>query len=120
HRAAVAAAVGTICKPGSPVEKVVLARAVEAEFQPGLDPLRLAALLLDGSPNRDGFLADLSPAGGAFENQLFVGSSPEMLVRRHGQIVEAFPLAGSLPRHGATKDEAAARDFLYGSQKNLS
>ena len=92
HAERIAAAIRTI--EYSALEKVVLARAVELEIDPPIDPLLLASRLIDGSPNRDGFVVDLSPAGSDYEGKLLIGSSPEMLVRRTGDIVEAFPLAG--------------------------
>lgn len=116
HVERVDAAIRTIRASG--LEKVVLARAIELEIDPPIDPLLLAARLIDGSPNCDGFLVDLSPAGGRFENKLLVGSSPEMLVRRRGDIVEAFPLAGSLPRSRNKEVDKASAERLADSKKN--
>lgn len=117
HKAAVAAAIATIQQ--TRLQKVVLARAVDITFETEPDPLLIAARLIDLSANRDGFAVDLS-ATGRDEDQgaTFVGSSPEMLVRREGRIVTAFPLAGSAPRTGiASIDDQAARDLLV-SGKN--
>lgn len=118
HVERVDAAIRTIANSG--LEKVVLARAVELEIDPPIDPLLLAARLIDGSPNRDGFVVDLSPAGTEYEGKLLIGSSPEMLVRRRGNTVEAFPLAGSLPRSRDkhVDDDNARR--LADSVKNLA
>lgn len=79
------------------LDKVVLARAVDIHFDPPVDPRLVAARLIDRSINRDGFIADLSPAGR--EGHMLVGSSKEVLVRRKGKKVTAYPLAGSAPRH---------------------
>lgn len=117
HGDRVDAAICTIAHSG--LEKVVLARAVELEIDPPIDPLLLAARLIDGSPNRDGFVVDLSPAGSAFDGKLLIGSSPEMLVRRTGDIVEAFPLAGSLPRSRNKEEDRATARRLADSRKNL-
>lgn len=116
HLERVAAATRTIAYSG--LEKIVLARALDIVVDPPMDPLLLAARLLDGSPNRDGFVADLSPAGGRFAGSLLIGSSPEMLVRRNGLTVEAFPLAGSAPRSRNRAEDEAAAAKLRASRKN--
>ncbi|MDO5731783.1 isochorismate synthase [Corynebacterium sphenisci] len=116
HGERIAAAVRTIGASG--LEKVVLARAIEIAFDAPIDPLLLAARLIDASPNRDGFVADLSPAGGRFAGRLLIGSSPEMLVRRRGTRVEAFPLAGSVARCRDRAEDEAAAARLLASRKN--
>lgn len=117
HRNRIDAAIRTMAVTG--LDKVVLARAVDIAFDPPVDPLLLAARLIDASPNRDGFLADLSPAGEKYKGQLLIGSSPEMLVRRKGNEVEAFPLAGSAPRlRDRAEDEAAANRLLQSRKNN--
>ncbi|MEZ2122142.1 MULTISPECIES: isochorismate synthase MenF [unclassified Corynebacterium] len=113
HLSRVSAAVRTIAR--TPLEKVVLARAVNIAFDPPVDPLLVAARLIDHSANRDGFIADLSPAGGHFTGRTLVGSSPEVLVRRCGSTVSAYPLAGSAAR---LRDRD--RDCLVGQQLRTS
>ena len=114
HLRRVEAAVGTI--RASQLEKVVLARAVDIAFDPPVDPLLVAARLIDNSYNRDGFIADLSPAGR--EGDMIVGSSPEVLVRRQGRTVTAYPLAGSAPRHADPEEDAAIARRLGNSAKD--
>lgn len=116
HLRRVEAAVSTI--QSSILEKVVLARAVDIAFAPPVDPRLVAARLIDLSYTRDGFIADLSPAGR--DGHFLVGSSPEVLVRRVGRKVTSFPLAGSAPR--VPSDPAADRanaEALFASQKDL-
>ncbi|WP_026157164.1 isochorismate synthase [Corynebacterium capitovis] len=117
HLRRIEAAVSTI--RSSVLDKVVLARAVDIAFNPPVDPRLVAARLIDLSYTRDGFIADLSPAGR--KGHFFVGSSPEVLVRRRGVHVSSFPLAGSAPRsvHDPRADELAARS-LYNSEKDLA
>ena len=110
------AAIRTIKVSG--MDKVVLARAIDLAIDPAIDPLQLSSRLIDGSPNRDGFVADLGPAGGRFTGRMIIGSSPEMLVRRRGRIVEAFPLAGSAPRSRDRAADEAAAAKLMDSRKN--
>ena len=114
HLRRVEAAIGTI--RASKLDKVVLARAVDIAFDPAVDPLLVAARLIDNSHNKDGFIADLSPAGR--EGAMLVGSSPEVLCRRVGDTVTAYPLAGSAPRSAdpGVDKQIAAR--LAGSAKD--
>ena len=93
--------------------KVVLARAVDIDFDEPVDPRLIAARLIDTSAARDGFIVDLG-------NSWLVGCSPEMLVRKQGAEISLFPLAGSAPRMSdPALDEAAARE-LVSSKKNLT
>lgn len=116
HLRRVEAAVSTI--QGSILDKVVLARAVDIAFDPPVDPRLVAARLIDLSATRDGFIAELTPAGR--RGHFLVGSSPEVLVRRRGNRVRSFPLAGSAPRYrdDPAADRAAAAG-LQDSQKDL-
>lgn len=115
HLRRVEAAIGTI--ETSKLEKVVLARAVDIEFPEVIDPRLVAARLIDLSANRDGFIADLSPAGRP--GAMLVGSSPEVLIKRQGSTVSAFPLAGSSPRRATpAEDHIAGQDLLH-SAKDL-
>lgn len=115
HLRRVEAAVATIRE--SKLEKVVLARAVDIAFQPPVDPLLVAARLIDNSYNRDGFIADLTPAGR--EGDMLVGSSPEVLVKREGLTVTAYPLAGSAPRGADPVVDAGVGKQLAASAKDL-
>lgn len=115
HLRRVEAAISTI--QASKLEKVVLARAVDITFDPPVDPLLVAALLIDNSVNRDGFIADLSPAG--VPGAMLVGSSPEVLIKRQGSTVSAYPLAGSAARHPDPATDTLIGKRLAASAKNL-
>ncbi|RNE48337.1 isochorismate synthase [Corynebacterium alimapuense] len=115
HLRRVEAAVSTIRE--SKLEKVVLARSVDIAFDPPVDPLLVAARLIDNSLNKDGFIVDLSPAGQA--GHILVGSSPEVLIKRQGSTVSAFPLAGSAARQEDPDLDAAVGTELSQSIKNL-
>lgn len=115
HLRRVDAAIATI--QSSKLDKVVLARGVDIEFAAPVDPRFVAARLIDLSANRDGFIADLSPAGRP--GAMLVGSSPEVLVKKQGSTVTAFPLAGSAPRQAdRARDHLAGQDLLH-STKDL-
>jgi isochorismate synthase len=93
HQSTVAAAIETM--HNTTLRKVVLARAVDIEFAEEVDPLLIAARLIDLSAHRDGFAVDLSATGRSDDRgTMLVGSSPEVLIRRRGTTVEARPLAG--------------------------
>ncbi|GAB3076064.1 isochorismate synthase [Corynebacterium aquatimens] len=116
HLRRVEAAVATINE--SLLDKVVLARAVDIAFSPPVDPRLVAARLIDLSYTRDGFIADLSPAGRI--GAMLVGSSPEQLIRKQGRAISSYPLAGSAPRifDDAEADQAAG-EALAESAKDL-
>ena len=115
HATLVAQAV-EVLRSDAALDKVVLARAVDYRFDSPTDPLLIAARLIDGSLHGNGFIADLSPAGGG----MLVGCSPEVLVRRHGRVVSAYPLAGSLPRSEDSQEDLRRRDALLSSAKDLA
>ncbi|MDO5031479.1 isochorismate synthase MenF [Corynebacterium sp.] len=115
HLRRIDAAIATIA--ASKLDKVVLARAVDIEFSAPVDPRLVAARLIDLSANRDGFIADLSPVGRP--GAMFVGSSPEVLVKKQGSTVTAFPLAGSAPRQRDKARDIIAGQDLQNSAKDL-
>src|SRR5699024_3218442 len=114
HLRRVEAAVGTI--NASRLEKVVLARAVDIEFNGPVDPLLIAARLIDLSNHRDGFAADLTPAG--YDGAMLVGASPEVLVKKKGNVVSAYPLAGSAARSADPKEDRLAGERLLASDRD--
>ncbi|WP_010541509.1 isochorismate synthase [Dietzia alimentaria] len=118
HRARVASAVAGV-RAGE-LEKVVLARAVRLAADEPIDPHAVCAALIDASPSADGYLVDLSPAGGAYAGRVLVGSSPELLVRRRGDVVECHPLAGSAPRSADPATDQAAGRALRASGKDAA
>lgn len=118
HRRRVATAIAGIRAGG--LDKVVLARAVRLLADDPIDPHAVCAALIDSSPSADGFLVDLSPAGGVHSGRVLVGSSPELLVRRRGDVVECHPLAGSAPRSRDTSVDQAAGRALQASGKDAA
>lgn len=116
HLRRVEAAIDTISN--SRLDKVVLARAVDIAFAEAVDPRHVAALLINNSAHMDGFIADLTPAGR--QGAMLVGSSPELLVKRQGSTITAFPLAGSAPRHADARHDEENGRRLYHSAKDLA
>ncbi|MHB0947527.1 MAG: isochorismate synthase [Gemmatimonadaceae bacterium] len=88
------------------LEKVVLARAVRTEAARELDPFTALRHLAVTHPESHLF-------GFWRGESVFLGASPERLVRLDGRAVSASSLAGSAPR-GATpqEDEELAADLL--------
>lgn len=118
HRDRIQAAITTLEK--TYLDKVVLARAVDIAFDPPVDPRLIAARLIDLSYSRDGFIADLSPAGEDFVGNTLVGSSPEVLIKKQGSTVSAYPLAGSAQRSSDPVEDATRGELLRRSEKDLA
>ncbi len=105
-QAAVADAVARITAGG--LDKVVLARDVVAEVDGPLDPRHLLVNL-----------AERYPSCWTFKVNGLLGATPELLVRRTGDLVMSRVLAGTVRRHGdEAADESMARALL-GSGKDL-
>lgn len=93
------------------VEKVVLARALEATLSGPLDPARLAATLWAADPACALYAYAATPGR-------FVGASPELICATADGVVRAHPLAGTVALSGdpALDDERIA--WLCASEKN--
>ncbi|WP_058234458.1 isochorismate synthase [Devriesea agamarum] len=103
------------------VNKVVLGRRMCLAHNTRLDmsaQQELADRIVDDliSLGTQGFPV-LMPLPG---ERTLVGLSPELLIRRHGFNVEAFPLAGSAPRSGHEDIDAPRRHALMNSAKDRS
>ncbi|MFD5178708.1 isochorismate synthase MenF [Nocardia sp. NPDC058379] len=119
HQRRVAGAVELLADPGHPLRKVVLARAIRAVSPHPVRAKDILDLMVASDPLSNGFLVDLSAAGGRYPGRHLVGSSPEILVRRTGTEILSHPLAGSARR--VTEDPAADRaaaDALLTSTKD--
>ncbi|MEV6216553.1 chorismate-binding protein [Nocardia sp. NPDC051833] len=119
HQRRVANAVELLADPGHPLRKVVLARAIRAVSPQPVRATDILDLMVASDPLSNGFLVDLSAAGGHYPGRHLVGSSPEILVRRTGTEILSHPLAGSARR--VTDDPAADRaaaDALLTSTKD--
>lgn len=114
HAHVVAAAVDTIAS--TELEKVVLARYADVQFAERVDPLLICARMIDLSSHRDGYGVQLpADLGGSF----FTGSSPEVLIKRHGENFSAFPLAGSIQRSRDKQQEQRSIEQMRKSPKEL-
>ncbi len=118
HVRRVADAVALLADPDHPLRKVVLARAIRARSATPVRPVDVLERLVATDPMGNGFLVDLSAAGGPYIGRHLVGSSPEVLVRRDGTEVLSHPLAGSARRvpDDERADRAVAADLLASSK----
>ena len=119
HRARVAAAVDRLNNPSSGLHKVVLARALRLAAQRPLDARTVLHRLVTADPLANGYLADLTAAGGGYSGTMLVGASPELLVARRGDQVLCAPFAGSAPRSPDPDTDEANGAALAASAKNL-
>lgn len=117
HRARIGAALQRLNEPGSPLQKVVLARALRLVADDALD-LATVVRRLSADPEATVYLADLSPAGGDYTGTTLVGASPELLVARSSAQVSCQPFAGSAPRSSDPEVDAANGAALAASVKN--
>ncbi|MGN0062690.1 MAG: isochorismate synthase MenF [Nocardioides sp.] len=97
-------------------EKVVLGRFLDVRSHPPLDPGDLLARLLRTRPGQFVYSVPVPSAG---RDVRVLGGSPELLVRRSGDRVEAMPLAGSIPRSADPAEDEQRREGLASSVKDL-
>lgn len=107
---AVEAIVRTL-RTDSELRKVVLARAIELEFDDAVDIARLLPGLARANPAGFTYAADL-------DGRTLLGASPELLLRRTGDQVVSNPLAGSLPRGADTAADEKVAAALLASAKD--
>ncbi|WP_415973058.1 isochorismate synthase [Rhodococcus sp. 077-4] len=97
-------------------EKIVLARAIEISADTPIEPASMLSSLVTRDPLGNGFLADLSPAGKTGRH--IVGASPELLIRKRGNIVSCHPFAGTAARSTDPVEEARISAALAASAKD--
>ncbi|SEH90393.1 isochorismate synthase [Mycolicibacterium rutilum] len=118
HRARIAAAVARLRDPDSGLHKVVLARALRLRADGPLDARTVLHRLVGADPAANGYLADLTAAGGGYSGSVLVGASPELLVARRGEQVVCAPFAGSAPRSPDPAADEASGAALAASAKD--
>jgi len=103
---AVAAAIARIT--AGEVDKVVLARDECADFDVEIDPRYVLQRL-----------ANAYPSCWTFSVDGLIGATPELLVRRIGDLVTSRVLAGTVSTHGDARQDARAATQLLDSGKDL-
>lgn len=99
-------------------QKVVLARSLQLHADGPIPPLSLLDALVRADRLGNGFAVDLSAAGGDYSGRYLVGSSPELLVRRHGTTVTCHPFAGTAARSEDPRMDAEIAARLQASTKD--
>lgn len=100
---------------GGELRKVVLARSLLVDADRELDPKQLLWRLRAVDPDCYAFA---TPAFSSGPRGVLVGATPELLVRKRGNVVEATPLAGSAQRFGDPDRDRASADRLFRSHKD--
>ena len=96
------------------LEKVVLARRATFSFREDVDALSLVERLKAKTPGCFHFFFEPEPG------VAFLGASPERLFRGEGRLVKSEAVAGTRPRGGSAKDDAAFGEELMQSRKDLA
>ena len=118
HHARIRRAREELTAPGSPLQKVVLARALQLSADAPLDGRIILRRLVAADPTAYGYLVDLTPAGDRYRGTALVGASPELLVARDGERVTCQPFACSAPRSADPELDDATGAALARSAKN--
>jgi menaquinone-specific isochorismate synthase len=95
------------------MEKIVLARRVDLDFDVGLDPVKLLLRLRYVTPQCYHFCFQPGNDGA------FIGASPERLYFRHGRRIESEAVAGTRPRGTTPDTDAQLSEALLTSDKDL-
>ncbi len=100
-----------------PLEKVVLARTLDVIADGVIDPVPMLRELAHRDPR--GYLFAMAlPPGAARGPRTLLGASPELLLRRDGDLVTANPLAGSAARALDPEEDRARGEALLASAKD--
>ena len=118
HGARIARTLVALRDPSNGLRKVVLARALDVEFDGPLDAATVLARLATADPSALSYLVDLTAAGGGYSGHALVGATPELLVSRAGEKVTCQPFAGSAPRSANPATDTANGAALVESAKN--
>ncbi len=100
------------------ISKTVMARTVTITLNEALDRRTVLSNMLHSNPAGYTYALPL-PSGPAHDPDLFFGASPELLVRRQGNLVTVNPLAGTAPRFADPQRDQASAETLMASSKDL-
>jgi isochorismate synthase len=100
------------------LHKVVLGRCLDVVSRPPLVAAEVIDRLLATRPGRYVFSVPLQEPQAP--GPLLLGASPELLVRREGDLITCTPLAGSAPRSADPDEDRARSASLLASAKDLA
>lgn len=95
------------------IKKVVLSRIVEIELAQEIDCQEIINNLR--LQNAGGYHFSLPLPDGS----ILLGASPELLIRKHGDLIHSQPLAGSICRHSDIEQDRVHAGQLFDSDKDL-
>lgn len=93
------------------LDKVVLSRLLEIEIKEQTQAISLFMLLNKQNPTSYSFYVPI-------EQYILIGASPELLLRKQGNIIKTFPLAGSSQRSLNHEEDQRRQKALLNSEKN--
>jgi menaquinone-specific isochorismate synthase len=94
------------------LEKVVLSRFKDVQFDAPIDPVHALERLTQSYPQAYRFLIEVFPG------HAFFGATPELLISKDGSRVQTAALAGSRPRgRSAAEDGALAAEMLASAKE---
>lgn len=96
------------------LNKAVLARVLELEFEHNIDVSALFYQLTQANPEGYSYAISSDPQNKGW----FVGASPELLVGKKDQWVWSRPVAGTLPRHQDALQDKKQAEQLFASSKD--
>ena len=102
------------------LSKVVLSRTLEVTADKPLDRAQLLHRLLVKNPHGLTYAVPLTESDAQGTPGVFIGASPELLVRRIGNRVFLNPLAGSAPRRHDAEHDVQTGQALLASRKDLA
>ncbi|WP_084522906.1 isochorismate synthase [Nocardia inohanensis] len=98
--------------PGSGLEKIVIARSERFSYHDAVDPAGMYQRIAQLYPQVHSYFVEHLDAPGVYT----MGASPELFLRKTGDVVTMTPLAGTVPRDAQLSedaDRAQARAELY-------
>ena len=95
------------------LQKSVLSRRLDMVLSAPVDPVKLMGAIVQQNPASHYFSVPLE------DGSIFMGASPELLVRRHGMELQANPLAGSIARESDPSKDCLVSERLLTSEKDL-
>lgn len=98
----------------SPLEKAVLARAIDLKTQHKINIIDLFYQLLASNPDGYTFALAQNPK----QSGWFMGASPELLVAKQNEYLFSHPVAGTLARHSDPTLDQQQAEKLLASQKD--
>lgn len=99
------------------LDKLVLGRTLRLTSESDINHAQLLSNL--ASENQNGFTFAVALPSEEPKRRILMGASPELLVRKKGQLISVNPLAGSRSRSADPLEDQRRADELLASEKDL-